>query len=516
MALRARPAPGAAGAAAVGMTPGLLSGLRVLDLSVWRPGPYATQLLAEIGADVIKVEPPGGDPMRTYPELFASLSANKRSIVLDLKQDADRARALELAAAADVVIEGFRPGVVARLGVAHEDVRAVNPAIVYCSLSGMGQRGPLALAPAHDLNYQAWAGALRPEGNEPVVGRLPIADLAGGVFAAFAICAAIVRRQRSGEGEYIDVSMSDVLATWTGAVAPRAEGADPTARGVPGYGLFETADGQHIALSIINEDHFWSGLCRVLKLGDASDLSFIDRMDRLDELQARIADAIRTRDRDALVHDLLAADAPAAPALDRAGMLALDHFRGRGVSTSDPWADAAIGYPVQFANHPAARRTAPPAVDEHRGASFGAFTIAPVAPNDPRVVDLIDREFGRLQARLGEIHDVAALPGVGAFDGDVLVGVATEAGDELAALVVAPERRREGIGGALVDASRGQWLVTTNDNLAAIRLYQRHGFRLSELHVGGVDRSRQTLKPEIPLIGDHGIELHDELVMRRT
>jgi len=169
------------------MTPGLLSGLRVLDLSVWRPGPYATQLLAEIDADVIKVEPPGGDPMRTYPELFASLSANKRSIVLDLKQDADRARALELAAAADVVIEGFRPGVVARLGVAYEHVRAVNHAIVYCSLSGMGQHGPLALAPAHDLNYQAWAGALRPEGNEPVVGRLPIADLAGGVFAAFAI-----------------------------------------------------------------------------------------------------------------------------------------------------------------------------------------------------------------------------------------------------------------------------------------------------------------------------------------
>src|SRR5256885_13394137 len=220
------------------MDRGLLSGVRVFALSVWRRGPYATQLLAEIGADVLKVEPPGGDPMRSYPGLFDSLNANKRSIVLDLKSDGGRARALELAARADVVIEGFRPGVVARLGVAYDDVRAVNPAIVYCSLSGMGQRGPLALAPAHDLNYQAWAGALRPEGNEPVVGRLPIADLAGGVFSAFAICAAIVRRQRSGEGEYIDVSMSDVLATWTGAVAPRAEGADPTARGVPGYGLF--------------------------------------------------------------------------------------------------------------------------------------------------------------------------------------------------------------------------------------------------------------------------------------
>ena len=110
----------------------------------------------------------------------------------------------------------------------------MNPSIVYCSLSGMGQAGPLALAPAHDLNYQAWAGALRPEGDDPVVGRLPIADLAGGVFAAFAICAAVVRRQRTGEGEYIDVSMSDVLATWTGAVPPRPQESTPTPAGCRG------------------------------------------------------------------------------------------------------------------------------------------------------------------------------------------------------------------------------------------------------------------------------------------
>src|SRR5438132_1465902 len=134
---------------AVGMTigDGLLAGVRVLDLTIWRPGPYATQLLAELGADVLKVEPPGGDPMRTYPELFAGLSANKRSIVLDLKQAADRARALELAADADVVVESFRPGVAARLGVGYEDIQAVNPGVVYCSVSGLGQDGPLSLAP---------------------------------------------------------------------------------------------------------------------------------------------------------------------------------------------------------------------------------------------------------------------------------------------------------------------------------------------------------------------------------
>src|SRR6185436_15612554 len=129
---------------------GLLAGIRVLDLTVWRPGPYATQLLAELGADVLKIEPPGGDPMRSYPELFASLSANKRSIVLDLKDAGGRARALDLAAGADVVMEGFRPGVAARLGMGYDEVRTVNPSVVYCSVSGMGQRGPLALAPGHD------------------------------------------------------------------------------------------------------------------------------------------------------------------------------------------------------------------------------------------------------------------------------------------------------------------------------------------------------------------------------
>jgi len=497
-------------------TGGLLAGVRVLDLSVWRPGPYATQLLAEIGADVVKVEPPGGDPMRSYPGLFESLNANKRSIVLDLKSDADRARALDLARHADVIIEGFRPGVVARLGVSYDDVRAVNPSIVYCSLSGMGQQGPLALAPAHDLNYQAWAGALRPEGGEPVSGKLPIADLAGGVFAAFAICAAVVRRERTGEGEYIDVSMSDVLATWTGAVPPQAEGVDPDARGVPGYGIFPTADGQHLALSIITENHFWAGLCDVLGLDDARELSFVDRMARLAELQDRIADAIAKRDRDPLVEELLAHDAPAAAVLDREGMLALSHFRERGVATSDPWAGAAVGYPVTFSDHPAARVTPPPKVDEHRGATFGAVTIRPLAKGDPKAVALLERDLGgRVQARLGELVDVSEFDGFGAWDGDDLVGAATENGDELAALVVASARRREGIAGALLAHVTATWLVTTNDNIDAIRLYQRHGFRLAEVQAGGVDRARE-LKPQIPLVGNYGIEMHDELIFRKV
>ena len=351
----------------------LLDGVRVLDLTVWRPGPYATQLLAEMGADVLKIEPPGGDPMRAYPGLFATLNVDKRSIVLDLKHAGGRARALELAADADVVVEGFRPGVVDRLGVGDADVRAVNPSVVYCSVSGMGQTGRLAFAPGHDLDFQAWAGSLSPEGAAPVVPAVPIADLAGGMAAALGVCAALVRRGRTGEGERIDVAMGDILATWTGAVAPVAEGIDPTARGVPGYGMFETADGRHVALGVLTEDHFWRSLCGVLDLDDCAALGFADRMARLAELQQRVAERIAERPRDELVDELLAADVPAAPVLDREGMLALDHFRERGVVVADPGGpagDPAMGHPIRYEHHPAGARTPAPAVDEHRGTGW--------------------------------------------------------------------------------------------------------------------------------------------------
>jgi crotonobetainyl-CoA:carnitine CoA-transferase CaiB-like acyl-CoA transferase len=350
--------------------PGLLAGVRILDLTVWRPGPYATQLLAEIGADVVKVEPPGGDPMRSYPGLFVSLNANKRSVMLDLKVDSGLRRALELAADADVVIEGFRPGVAARLRVGYEDVRAVNPSVIYCSISGLGQHGPLALAPGHDLNYQAWAGSLAPEGGQPVVSAVPIADLAGGMAAALGVCAAVVRRLQTGEGECIDVAMTDVLVTWTGAARPQARDVDVPVQAMPGYGTFKTADGEHVALGVLTEDHFWRSLCDVLGMTDCRDLGFVERLKRQDELQERVAQAIGGWAKDDLVDDLLTADVPVAPVLDRAGMLGVTHFQERSVVTKDPWSDPATGYPIQFAHHPATRTTPPPDLDEHRGARF--------------------------------------------------------------------------------------------------------------------------------------------------
>jgi crotonobetainyl-CoA:carnitine CoA-transferase CaiB-like acyl-CoA transferase len=335
-----------------------LSGLRVLDLSIWRPGPYATSLLVPLGADVLKVEPPGGDPMRSYPGLFAAVNEGKRSIELDLKDTVARARALELVARADVLVEGFRPGVLARLGLDEAAVRACNPGIVYCSISGYGQHDPRATVPGHDVNYQAWSGALTPEGGSATtVPPLPTADLAAGLTAAFGICAAVLGRISSGEGAYLDVSMTDVLATWTGPDGPgvaRGPQADPRSAPTPGYGLFATADGGQVALGVLNEQHFWANLCGELGLAEVAGLGFDERCGRGAELQGAIAEAIATRPRDGLVARLVGAGVPVAPVLDREAMLAAHPFPR---------------FPIRLPLSEAARPV--PTLDQHRGQGFG-------------------------------------------------------------------------------------------------------------------------------------------------
>lgn len=347
---------------------GLLAGVRVLDLSIWRPGPYATQLLVELGADVVKIEPPGGDPMRVFPTLFAVLNAGKRSVAVDLKDAGERDAVLAVARDADAVVEGFRPGVVRALRVDAESVRRVNPSVVYCSISGYGQDGPLAGVPGHDVNYQAWAATLEPRtaDDAPVVPRPPIADLAGGAYAALAVCAALVRRSRTGEGESIDVSMTDVLASWTSAVPPLTLPDGQEVGGhVAGYGTFRAADGGWVALGVISEDHFWAGLTRVLGLDDAASLSFAERLALGVPLTERIAEAIAERKRNDLVRDLAAAGVPASPVLSQDEMLQAEHFRERGTVVDGPDGTPLMQHPIRYGDHPArAPREVPPLVQE--------------------------------------------------------------------------------------------------------------------------------------------------------
>jgi crotonobetainyl-CoA:carnitine CoA-transferase CaiB-like acyl-CoA transferase len=343
--------------------------MRVLDAGIWRPVPHATQMLADLGAQVLKIEPPGGDPMRTFPQLFRDIAGHKRSIELDLRSAGGKARALELAAGADVFCEGWRPGVAARLGLSYDDVRAQNPSIIYCSVSGYGQTGPNVARPGHDVNYQALAGALAPRaGEEPAIPRVPIADLAAGTVAAFCICAAWAKRIQTGEGERIDVAMADVVASWSGtSTGNLLRGRTQPARGSAGYGVFACADGGWITLAVISEDHFWRAVCDGLDLAvELRELRHLERVDRYDECQAAVAKACARLTRDEALERLTTAGAPVAPVLDPSEMAADRQFREREVVFDAGDGTARLGFPARLLEHLPRAPGPAPEVDQDR------------------------------------------------------------------------------------------------------------------------------------------------------
>jgi crotonobetainyl-CoA:carnitine CoA-transferase CaiB-like acyl-CoA transferase len=345
---------------------GLLDGMRVLDAGIWRPVPHATQMLADLGAEVLKIEPPGGDPMRNFPQLFRDVAGHKRSVELNLRTPDGRGRALELAREADVFCEGWRPGVAARLGVGYDDVRAVAPSIIYCSVSGYGQTGPNVERPGHDVNYQALAGALAPrEGEAPAIPRVPLADLAAGTMAALCIAAAWAKRIRTGEGERIDVAMSDVVASWSGTSSGNElRGRTQPTRGSAGYGVFPCADGGWITLAVISEDHFWQAVCDGLELAPhLRGLGHLERLDAFDECQRAITVACAQLTRADALERLTRAGAPVAPVFEPAEMTADEQFRSRGVVFDAGDGTARLGFPAQLREHPPRRPGPTPEVD---------------------------------------------------------------------------------------------------------------------------------------------------------
>jgi len=346
---------------------GLLDGMRVLDAGIWRPVPHATQMLVDLGAQVLKIEPPGGDPMRTFPQLFRDVAGHKRSIELDLRSEAGKARALDLVAGADVFCEGWRPGVAARLGLSYDDVRAVNASIIYCSVSGYGQTGPNVTRPGHDVNYQALAGAIAPRpGEEPAIPRVPIADLAAGTVAAMCICAAWAKKLQTGEGERIDVSMADVVASWSGTSSGNLlRGRAQPTRGSAGYGVFRCADGGWLTLAVISEDHFWRAVCEALDLAPSLHaLGHLERLDRFEECQAAITAACAALTRDDALNRLTDAGAPVAPVFDPSEMTANEQFRSREVVFDAGDGTARLGFPARLGEHPPRRPGPVPDVDQ--------------------------------------------------------------------------------------------------------------------------------------------------------
>ncbi len=245
---------------------GKLAGIKVIDLTQFLPGPMMTMMLADQGAEVIKIEPLSGDPAREQAPFevgqsvwFRNLNRGKRSVALDLKSPDGKAQLIELSMHSDVFVEGFRPGVMARLGIDYKTLSAINPRLIYCSISAFGQAGAMAHHPAHDLAVQALAGFLSVNDGAdgtPVVPGAASADMAAGLTALSAVLMALIGREKSGRGAYIDCAMFDSLLPWcahtageaiAGGAAPRSA----TQRSLGGaamYQVYATADGQHIAL----------------------------------------------------------------------------------------------------------------------------------------------------------------------------------------------------------------------------------------------------------------------------
>src|SRR5580692_1323356 len=244
-----------------------LTGIRVVDLSSFLPGPYLTSAMADHGAEIIKVEAPGGDPGRAIGPLhgdstvfFRNVNRGKKSVVLDLKQDSDREALLKLTETADVVVESFRPGVAARLGVGYERVRARNPRIVYCAISAFGQEGPYLRRPAHDLAIEAMSGSLSITlGNDdaPAIPGIPAADILSGLQGLSAVLMALLRRKDTGLGDYIDISMYDsMVSACVNVLGPAmAENRQQIAKherttgGAAFYRIYRTSDDRYITLA---------------------------------------------------------------------------------------------------------------------------------------------------------------------------------------------------------------------------------------------------------------------------
>jgi CoA:oxalate CoA-transferase len=249
--------------------PAPLHDVRVVDLSWLLPGPFCTSLLADLGADVLKIERPGdGDYARELlPGLFHLVNRGKRSAVFDLQKADDRERLLGIAASADIFVEGFRPGVVDRLGVGHAEVRKRHPKIIYVSISGYGQTGPMASHPGHDINYCAEAGLLAipstVDQERPYRMQLPVSDIAGSMYAALSAVAALRQRDATGQGAYLDVSLVECAFAWSAirwVDAPSGK-QDHWKHVSPGNDIFRAADGEWLAMALV-EEQFWTRFCR--------------------------------------------------------------------------------------------------------------------------------------------------------------------------------------------------------------------------------------------------------------
>ncbi len=368
-----------------------LAGIRVLDLTRLYPGPYLTLVLADLGADVAKVEDPRlGDYLREIPPAragisgrFLALNRDKRSLALDLKHPAGREVLLRMVERADVVVESFRPGVLARLGVGWSTLSARNPRVILCSISGYGQTGPYRERAGHDLNYIALAGVLAmtgAAGGAPVLPGVQLADLAGGaMWGAVGILAALVGRQATGQGRHLDISMTEgaltLLAAELGSMAiggtAPTRGAGTLNGGLACYGVYATADGKYLSVGGL-EPKFWAAFNQAI--GRKVDLSeLILPPEGQARVRAEVQTILATRSRDAWMATFARTDACCEPVLELDELAEHPQHRARGLffTTDHP----GVG-PVEQLRTPvgeaAATRLAP-RLGEHSNELLGEY-----------------------------------------------------------------------------------------------------------------------------------------------
>lgn len=350
---------------------GPLAGLRVLDLTRVLAGPFATAILADLGAEVVKLEPPSGDDYRAIgpfrdgeSAFFALTNRGKRSVVVDLKAPEGQALARRMAAGCDVVVENFRPGVAARLGLGAEALRAENPGLVVCSISGFGQSGPDTALPAYDIIVQAlsgWMDATGEAGGGPLKVGEALGDVAAGLYAAIGILAALVGRGRTGEGAALDVAMLDCLVAmlptshalhlYAGQSVARVGNRHPLSTPFGGY---LTADG-HVIIAVLGARQF-AALCRLVGRPEAADdprfATDEGRTAHEPEIRALIEEWSARLSTDDAVAALRGADIPAAPILTLAGQLASAHAQARELVAELPHhrlgRAPVVGQPLRF------------------------------------------------------------------------------------------------------------------------------------------------------------------------
>ena len=369
-----------------------LEGIRILDLSRMLPGPYCSMMLADLGAEVIKVEEPtAGDPTRRSPPIidghsapFAQVNRNKKSIAIDLKKSQGRDIFLKLASTADCVLEQFRPGVVDRLGINYATVAEVNPRIVYCSLTGFGQDGPHRERSGHDLNYLALSGVLgltTDDRGKPVIPGVQVADLAGGMIAGFAILAAFLAREKTGHGQYVDVSMFDVMLSmlpipaahhFAGKTIP-VGGKYVLSGAYPFYNVYQTSDGKFMTLGAL-EPKFWANFCKKIGRDDLIARQF-DAGENRENLFEEMRNVFKSRSQSEWIELMRNADCCCEPVLSMAEAFEHAQTRAREMIRQGPSITEQLGFSYKLSDTPPREAIGAPALGEHTAELLAAAGI---------------------------------------------------------------------------------------------------------------------------------------------